>query len=51
MTNLSHPGEFANRTRSRLYEMMQSRILRMRCETLKEKNPDLYEALKLSGGA
>jgi hypothetical protein len=38
--------EYANRVRSRIYEVMQSRIPRMRFETLKEKNPGLYDKLQ-----
>jgi hypothetical protein len=38
--------EFANRVRSRLNGVAQSRIPAMRFDTLKEKNPWLYEILK-----
>jgi hypothetical protein len=40
--------EFAARLTSRIYEVMQNRVPHMQLQTLKEKNPDLYETLKLS---
>lgn len=41
--------EFANRVRSRTYEVMQERISLMRLDTLKEKNPKLHESLNSEG--
>lgn len=37
--------EFASRLRSRIKEVMQSRVPPMQFETLREKNPDLYRRL------
>lgn len=39
--------EFANKVRSRTYDVMHDRISQMKFATLKVKNPDLYEVLKL----
>jgi len=41
--------EFAHRVRSRTYEVMQQRVPPMKLDTLKDKNPELYQNLKLSG--
>ena len=40
--------EFANRVRSRLNEVAQNRIPPMRFGTFKEKNPWLYEILRVT---
>jgi hypothetical protein len=39
--------EFAVRVRSRIVEVMRDRIPPMTLDTLKEKNGELYEALKV----
>lgn len=41
--------EFANRVRSRIYEVIEERIPPMRPDTLKEKNPKLHERLNSEG--
>jgi len=43
--------EYEKETRSRIYEVMRDKIPSMRLETLKEKNPKLYESLMLDGNA
>jgi hypothetical protein len=42
--------EFEKRVYSRIDQVKQDRIPHMKFDTLKEKNPRLYESLKLSGG-
>jgi hypothetical protein len=42
--------EFAAKTRSRIYHVLQERVPHMKLETLKEKNPDLYKQLYGIGG-
>jgi hypothetical protein len=44
-------SQYSNRVRSRIYEVMRDRKPWMSLKRLKEKNPRLYETLKLSGGA
>jgi hypothetical protein len=39
--------EFVVKARSRIYQVMRDRISQMKLATLKEKNPDLYEILRV----
>jgi hypothetical protein len=41
--------DFANRVRSRIYELMEERIPPMRPDTFKERNPKLHERLNSEG--
>lgn len=45
------PREFEKRVYSRIDQVMRDRVWHMRLDTVREKYPDLYEALKLTGGA